>query len=202
MNAYMVRRWNESVNARDEVFILGDFALARGQAVGELLKSLKGRKYLIEGNHDKFVDEKGFDRSLFEWIRPYAEIRDNKRKVVLSHYPIVCYNGQYRRNSEHEPITYMLYGHVHDTHDERLVDRMIRMTRETYAKASRATGPEPIPCQMINCFCKFSDYAPKTLDEWIRIDEERRGNPPLQRNAENGIIPTSMKTTDCFKNKY
>mgnify|MGYP000959594617 CR=1 FL=1 len=32
----------------------------------------------------------------------------------------------------------------------------------------------PIPCQMINCFCMFSDYIPLTLDEWIQVDRERR----------------------------
>ena len=27
--------------------------------------------------------------------------------------------------------------------------------------------PMPIPCNMINCFCMYSDYVPLTLDEWI-----------------------------------
>ena len=31
-----------------------------------------------------------------------------------------------------------------------------------------------IPCQMINCFCMFSDYVPLTLDEWIQLDKKRR----------------------------
>ena len=31
-----------------------------------------------------------------------------------------------------------------------------------------------IPCQMINCFCMFSDYVPLTLDEWILLDKKRR----------------------------
>ena len=33
-----------------------------------------------------------------------------------------------------------------------------------------------IPCNMINCFCMYSDYTPLTLDEWIACDERRRGN--------------------------
>ena len=41
-----------------------------------------------------------FDATRFEWIKPYAELNDNKRKIILSHYPIFCYNGQYRRNKE------------------------------------------------------------------------------------------------------
>ena len=31
-----------------------------------------------------------------------------------------------------------------------------------------------IPCNMINCFCMFSDYIPLTLDDWIRLDKRRR----------------------------
>ena len=31
-----------------------------------------------------------------------------------------------------------------------------------------------LPCQMINCFCMFSDYEPLSLDEWIENDRKRR----------------------------
>lgn len=33
---------------------------------------------------------------------------------------------------------------------------------------------ENVPCQLINCFCMYSDYVPMTLDEWIEIDKQRR----------------------------
>lgn len=36
-----------------------------------------------------------------------------------------------------------------------------------------------IPCQMINCFCMFSDYIPLTLDEWIQLDKKRRAKITL-----------------------
>lgn len=70
----------------------------------------------------------------------------------------------------------MLYGHVHNTHDEVLVNRFITETRSTLAQSRYAKQPEPIPCNMINCFCMFSDYQPMTLDEWIIIDKKRREN--------------------------
>ena len=90
-----------------EVYILGDFSISRGKTVNEVLGQLNGKKYLIEGNHDKFLDDKEFDRSLFRWIRPYAEIRDCRRQVILSHYPVFCYKGQYRMTPEGTPLTYM-----------------------------------------------------------------------------------------------
>ena len=37
--------------------------------------------------------------------------------------------------------------------------------------------PMPIPCNMFNCFCMYSDYIPRTLDEWIdyySLGEDRR----------------------------
>ena len=50
----------------------------------------------------------------------------------------------------------------------------IRITRSTMVKSARQTEEHPIPCNMINCFCMFSDYIPLTLDDWIRLDKGRR----------------------------
>ena len=41
-------------------------------------------------------------------------------------------------------------------------------------KSARQTEEHPITCNMINCFCMFSDYIPLTLDDWIRLDKGRR----------------------------
>lgn len=173
MNAHMIRQWNDHVTKKDEVYILGDFSIARGEPTNRILKELAGKKYLITGNHDKFLDDKAFDPNFFEWIRPYAEIQDNRRNVILSHYPVFCYKGQYRKQNG-VPFVYMLYGHVHNTMDEVLVNRFITQTRETLVMSAHSPAPEPIPCQMINCFCMFSDYIPMTLDEWIGLDAHRR----------------------------
>ena len=158
----------------DEVMILGDFSIGKGEETNEILKRLNGAKFLITGNHDRFLEDKKFDTKLFRWIRPYEEVKDDKRKVILSHYPVFCYNGQYRLDKDGNPKTYMLYGHVHDTHDERLVNRFLDITRETLAYSKGEQALKPIPCQMINCFCKYSDYVPLTLNEWIKLDNERR----------------------------
>ena len=137
------------------------------------------------------IRHRKFDTSRFGWIKPYAEVHDNKRKVVLSHYPIFCYNGQYRLDDEGKPKSYMLYGHVHDSHDELLINEFIYRTRQTLVKSRYVDEPQPIPCHMINCFCMFSDYTPLTLDEWIEVDEKRRQKLWEQlfcRRRENGLI--------------
>ena len=114
MNEVMIEKWNKKVHAQDEVVILGDLSLGNGKETNEILCRLKGRLYLIRGNHDeRYLRDKDFDVSRFEWVRDYAEIHDNKRKIVLMHYPVFCYNGQFRRGADGTPLTYMLHGHIH-----------------------------------------------------------------------------------------
>ncbi len=176
MNAYLIRQWNKRVRPNDEVVILGDLSVGKGKATNAIVEQLNGKLCLVEGNHDLFLNDRQFDRSRFLWIKPYAELHDNKRKVILSHYPIFCYNGQYRKKKDGSDRTYMLYGHVHNTYDEYLVDQFQRITRESKRPVWGAEGLQNIPCHMINCFCMFSDYIPLTLDEWIENDRQRREN--------------------------
>ncbi len=172
MHEYMIKQWNSKVRGNDEVVILGDFSIGKIEETTEILKRLNGKKYMIKGNHDKFLEKLEFDRKLFGWIEDYKEVSDNKRKVILSHYPIFCYNGQNRLDEKGNPKTYMLYGHVHNSYDEVLVNNFINMTRSS-ERISEFRRKE-IPCQMINTFCMYSDYVPLSLDEWIENDRKRR----------------------------
>lgn len=166
MNEYMIDKWNRKVRKKDEVAIIGDFSWGSAQETNGVLDRLAGRLYLIQGNHDRFLNNKTVNAERFVWIKPYAEMSDNNRKVVLCHYPIMCYNGQYRLTNKGEPKTYMLYGHVHDTRDERLIRQFQEITRQTVITDVQG-NERHIPCNMINCFCKYSDYEPLSLDEWI-----------------------------------
>lgn len=173
MNEYMLKQWNARVRSNDDVVILGDLSWGKAEETNELLEKLNGRLYLIQGNHDRFLKDKKYNAGRFQWIRPYEELRDNGRKVVLCHYPIMCYNGQYRLDEHGNPKTYMLYGHVHDTFDQRLIEQFQDITRNSIRKKPDGTE-SMIPSHMINCFCMYSDYVPLTLDEWIACDAERR----------------------------
>ena len=190
MNEYIAGKWNGKVRESDEVVILGDVSLGGAKQTNELLKRLKGKLYLIRGNHDRFVDSRHMDTSLFKWVKYYEELSDNKRKVILCHYPILFYNGQYRLDENGNPKTYMLYGHVHDSRDQRLLEQfqeMIRNTSVTDAQGNIRT----IPCNMLNCFCVYSDYEPLTLEEWIECHKKRREAAgkdlsSSQQDTENG----------------
>lgn len=165
MNEYMIAQWNRRVRKNDEVVVLGDLSMEKWEKTKAVLDQLKGKIYLIQGNHDRFIKDKAFDPSYFQWVRSYAEMHDNGRKVILSHYPVLCYNGQNRLSKHGNPKTYMLHGHVHDTLDQRLLEQFQSITRNTMR------GEQPIPCNLLNCFCMYSDYVPWGLDEWIAYHE-------------------------------
>ena len=81
----------------------------------------------------------------------------------------------YRLDENGEPKTYMLYGHVHDTQDQRLLEQFQEITRQTITIDAHG-NKRSIPCNMINCFCMYSDYVPLTLDEWIELENTKRKN--------------------------
>ena len=176
MNEVMIERWNAKVTKKDEVVILGDLSFGTAEETNQLLERLNGKLYLIYGNHDRYVNAKGFNAFRFKWIKAYAELSDEKRKVILCHYPIFCYNGQYRMDEKGNSKSYMLYGHVHNSEDEVLINRFIEITKSTTREIKGMEGEHPIPCHMINCFCMFSGYTPLSLDEWIEVDRRRREN--------------------------
>lgn len=171
MHEYMISQWNKRIHKNDEVVILGDISMGNAEQTTEVLKRLKGRKYLIVGNHDRFLEDKSFDTSLFKFIGSYHEMNDNKRKVVLCHYPILCYNGQFRRDGEGKPKTYMLHGHIHNTQDVVGLEHAKEFVRN-YPRETRQ-GIQTAPVNIINCYCGFSNYIPLTLDEWI--EKENKG---------------------------
>lgn len=178
MNAYMIERWNQKVRKKDDVVIIGDLSWGNSQETNALLEQLCGNLYLIQGNHDRFLKNKSVNTARFVWIKPYAELSDNNRKVVLCHYPIICYNGQYHLSAKGVPKTYMLYGHVHDTKDQQLIEQFQAITRQTVITDVQG-NERHIPCNMINCFCMYSDYEPWSLDEWIQYHDNKSREKPL-----------------------
>ena len=61
MNEIIIRNWNNAVKPEDKVYVLGDFALIRGedhedkmQKLTNICNRLNGMKILVYGNHDLF----------------------------------------------------------------------------------------------------------------------------------------------------
>ena len=108
MNDYMIERWNSVTDKDSLIFHLGDFSW--GNKWMPILNRLNGRKILIMGNHDfKNKDSYAFEHG-FEYVTQQMTIKIEHRKVILNHYPLLCYGGTYRKD---EDKVYQLFGHVH-----------------------------------------------------------------------------------------
>lgn len=108
MNETIIQRYNNTVSDDDEVFILGDVGFDRIRAIDHL-RRLKGKKYLIVGNHDHHMLNELAVRgnlNIFAGIWDYLEIKDAKRHLVLFHFPIHEWNKMHY-GSIH------LHGHTH-----------------------------------------------------------------------------------------
>ena len=62
MNQALIKNWNDKVGANDEIYILGDFTMKGAELATEILSQLKGKKHLIKGNHDRFVQSPAFEK--------------------------------------------------------------------------------------------------------------------------------------------
>ena len=111
---WLINKWNETVRKQDTVYFLGDFCLKNKEYTENILKQLKGKKFLIRGNHDKSLN--GLE-NYFEWVGDIKEAKftNNQFKFIdpnetfcveMCHYPMLTWN---RRPHG----TCMVHGHSH-----------------------------------------------------------------------------------------
>lgn len=146
MDNTIIRNWNDKVEDNDEVYILGDISWYKEDKTCDILSKLKGKKHLIKGNHDHISSNM---RKYFYSINDYKEIKVDDVNIVLCHYPITFFN-------KHHYGSYMLYGHVHNSHEWNFVESVKRQLEEL-----------DIKCNMFNCFCGLYNYYPVSLTEII-----------------------------------
>lgn len=150
----LVSNWNHTVSDSDRVYLLGDISWHNPQKTIEIVKSLNGEKHLIAGNHDKKAVKNSVFRSLFEEITDYKELPlPDGTGVVLCHYPVPCFNNHYHG-------WYHLYGHVHNSFEWNMMERVKYEMSELYDK----------PCLMFNvgAMVPYMDYTPRTLEEILK----------------------------------
>lgn len=146
----LIRRWNGVVKNDDKVYILGDISWTPPKPTVAVIDRLNGIKYLITGNHDKNLCRNQAFAERFAEITPYMEIHIAKGMgVVLSHYPIPCFN-------RHFSGWYHLYGHVHKSGEWQMMENI----RAEFERGG-------FRCNMINigCMLPYMDYTPRTLEE-------------------------------------
>jgi len=95
MNATLKSSWNLRVKNADEVYILGDFWFKGGSADNALglLRTLKGKKHLVVGNHDKkYLGDNDY-RSCFLEVADILNLTLDGERIIMCHYPIVEWEG-------------------------------------------------------------------------------------------------------------
>ena len=151
----LIERWNNTVTNDDDVWILGDISWHNAQKTIEVFSQLNGKKHLCKGNHDTGMLGNKELQKMFVEICHYKEINLGGRTgLVLSHYPIPCFNGHYHG-------WYHLYGHVHNSFEWHMMERIKYEMENLYEK----------PCWMYNvgCMMPYMDYTPRTLEEIIAM---------------------------------
>lgn len=120
MHEAIIQNWNSYVPKDQTVYVVGDFSHGAGSAEAAIKVGhrLNGRKILIAGNHDfemqgKTYGLKDYGDVFKEVHQGPFEIKYNKRRYVLFHYPMESWNA-----STHGSIH--LHGHCHGQLPSRL----------------------------------------------------------------------------------
>ena len=150
----IIKNWNDTVGIDDEVYLLGDISWHNSTKTLEIFNQLNGIIHLIKGNHDNKVLKNRELQKRFCEIIDYKELDlgDNKH-LVLSHYPIPCFNWHYYGS-------YHFYGHVHNSFEWNMMEHLKQEMKDLYDK----------PCNMFNvgAMINYIDYTPRTLEEIIK----------------------------------
>jgi calcineurin-like phosphoesterase family protein len=166
MNAQMRDWWNNTVSEKDRVYILGDFIWLQPSDPEyiKFTKSLNGKKVLIKGNHDNVEKFSSELKNCFEDIKSRKEIKLNKKRIIMDHYPLMMYRHDTDSNVFH------FHGHTHITGEQDYVEKWTRQLVFNHS-SGQPTG------QIINvgCMMPYMNYIPRTFEEIIEAGKEKYG---------------------------
>ncbi|MBO4333404.1 MAG: metallophosphoesterase [Paludibacteraceae bacterium] len=107
MDETLIANWNQTVPDNATVYHLGDFCFGDAENVARIVEQLNGNIVLIKGNHDRNIDQRCIH--LFQEVYDQHSLLIEGQRILLNHYPILCYAGTY---SSSKP-TWQLFGHLH-----------------------------------------------------------------------------------------
>lgn len=108
MEERLIKNWNKKVTNLDTVYVLGDMFYGKADAYS-ILNKLKGKKVLVRGNHEQWLEDNEYLKDRFEEVIDYKVINDNNIKVVLFHFPILNWDHKHY-SSIH------IHGHIHNNY--------------------------------------------------------------------------------------
>ena len=105
MNETLIKNYNNVIGKQDICYWLGDIMYgATKDKVANLLRQLRGRKYLIMGNHDRGHSETWWISCGFDKVFSHP-IYDAENYIMLSHEPLPEFGNL-------SPIA-NIHGHIH-----------------------------------------------------------------------------------------
>lgn len=145
MNEALISAWNSRVHKNDTVYIVGDFSYRSATPPEEFLKRLRGKKYLIIGNHDRSWIKKVDLAEYFEGWSSYAVVNTGRGKATLCHFPMLAFEGKF-----------LIHGHMHNNTQRNYWSYLKNMERA------------------FNAGVDVNGYMPVTFDELVRNNERFR----------------------------
>lgn len=106
MDETMINNWNAKVQPSDVIYHLGDVFFCREDRALEIIRRLNGQKFLIMGNHDKYLRKSAKLQDEFVKCSDYQEIVVEGQTIVMCHYAMLTWNKAHHGS-------WMLHGHSH-----------------------------------------------------------------------------------------
>jgi len=174
-NDTLIERWNNRASNDNTIgFLLGDTMFGSGgkEKFLNILKSLNFKElYVLAGNHTAgykqlFESITGndleFDGKKVIFCPNYFEVFINKKPVIISHYPILSFNGQ-ARGSIH------LFSHVHGSLNQSKIGRLYENSGAKIYETSVEKNSYPITLKTL--LNKFDKIEPISFDQHRKTDK-------------------------------
>ena len=123
MDETLFNNWNKTISEHDLVYVLGDISFQKYAIALEMIPKLKGKKILVQGNHDKFSIGQ-YHKLGFEHVFQDILMKMGKHRVRLCHYPYrapwykrILTRATYNRYIDRRPprdSSFLLHGHCHN----------------------------------------------------------------------------------------
>lgn len=118
----ILKNINDVVQEDDILIHLGDICIGQdGKAHDLFIKSLKCRKWLIRGNHDKKSDTWYLNHG-WDFVSKYIAMDAFGRNVLLSHEPI--------KTDLLDHFDMNIHGHVHNNDNHKKIDKQYLIALE------------------------------------------------------------------------
>jgi len=169
MDETLIKNWNSVVGENDIIFHLGDFMFGNIGRFWEIRSRLNGKIYLIHGNHDYKLMQKGNIEEAFEMVVTQMQIVVDGQKIYLNHFPLLTFDGIYK-----DKPTWQLFGHVHSNaeHPKASPD----LPRLSYL----------LPCQY-DVGVDNNDYTPVSFEQVRKIIAEQLRKNPIKNISGRDI---------------